>query len=589
MLKEPKKLSSDIEEVETLIETLKDYVERGNMIVSGANNLFTFAANVSNLIHRASEKQHSSLAELFWADCRQRTVPFQTRIERKRQNLCDVQNYISESMCKNSDNVLNLAVNPDRLLQFEPISFAVSSAISIVDGYLTRKALRKGFEHVVDTLDQGFSRVENKLESGFAGLVESLDTGFKQIDSKFSWGFGEILWRMDQQSEVNQQIRDLLLRPLDIQSRELRDRGIRSYNFGWFDEALKDLHEAMDKSRVDYVVAQYIGNIYLYKKQYVKSIEYYGLAARYSEPYQNKAANYVMALMYQGLAYYLSDSGDHVNNCRCAVKCLKEAIKSSPDNLELYYQLAQYAVAGGDRESALDSLNYVVRQDPKYVLKILSEPDFSSIQQDIEQLLINFQQEIKVAFNSLFSSCLDTLYPVIEFFNETPPEESAVQEWRSNYSSSHLLEESSLKKWLSDHRLFDALENWLYLRYRNYITVWKAFPVAYSVGGWYFVNCEHRKQYEAAREKINECLKALTSITEVYSSGDIISMKLALTILADFILPQFIWKEGKVSVTAFFSWYDWGWEWGIARSGIACEVETLYSPLGFFGIGDDLL
>ena len=36
------------------------------------------------------------------------------------------------------------------------------------------------------------------------------------------------------------EIRDVLTRPLDTQSRELRARAIRSYDNGWMDEALAD-------------------------------------------------------------------------------------------------------------------------------------------------------------------------------------------------------------------------------------------------------------------------------------------------------------------------------------------------------------
>ena len=98
-----------------------------------------------------------------------------------------------------------------------------------------------------------------------------------------------------------------------------------------------------------------------------------GLAARYSKP--RHKPSYIMALTYKALAYYLSPSEIEKENFKEAAKCIKEAIKftskDSPENIELYYQLAQYSALSEDKETTLDSINRIIRIDPGYVNNIL--------------------------------------------------------------------------------------------------------------------------------------------------------------------------------------------------------------------------
>ncbi len=124
-------------------------------------------------------------------------------------------------------------------------AFVANAVVTIFDGMLTRETLRKGFANVEKTLNQGF----------------------EHIDATFRWGFGELMWRLDDQRHVNEEIKSILEKPMETLVKEWRKKAIEWYNFGWYDEALKGLQEALDKAIVDHICAQYIGNICLFHNE----------------------------------------------------------------------------------------------------------------------------------------------------------------------------------------------------------------------------------------------------------------------------------------------------------------------------------
>ena len=346
-------------------QTLNSLVQKGNEIVSGVNNLFSFAHNIESLLaelHKQTNmdtKQRQSA--LFWSNQTTRPLPFNLRTEQKRVDLHNAQQQVSTLITDNPGMaVSDVASSASALSAVNPAALVVTSAVTLIDGYLTRRALRQGFKEVNKTLREGFDNVMGALDQGFNQVTETLQSGFKQLDARFAWGFNEIMWRIDQQSETSEKILNALVYVKDTRAHELRERGIRSYNYGWYPEALVDLTDALEKARVDYVAAHYIGNIYLFHmRDYEKAVRYYGLAARYSKPYHNTTPHYLAALMHQALAYYLSTSGDTRENCKQAAICIKEALKVAPDNLELHYQYAQYSAVSEDKEPAVESFEKI--------------------------------------------------------------------------------------------------------------------------------------------------------------------------------------------------------------------------------------
>ncbi|MGH3273738.1 MAG: hypothetical protein ACRDNZ_05350, partial [Streptosporangiaceae bacterium] len=195
----------------------------------------------------------------------------------------------------------------------------------------------------------------------------------------------ELLWRADQQREMVAQIRDALVKPLENQSQELRERAIYSYNHNWIDEALPDFLDAMEKSRIDYVVAHYLGNIYLRKSEFGTAADWFGKSARWSRPKEPRHA--ATALMHQALAYLLRTTSDDADNCRQAIACLDEALVIDPTSLEVAFQRAQCLARVGESRQALSALEEVIDRDGRYLLRVLIESDFQDMGEQIADLV----------------------------------------------------------------------------------------------------------------------------------------------------------------------------------------------------------
>lgn len=157
----------------------------------------------------------------------------------------------------------------------------------------------------------------------------------------------------------------------------------------------------MEKAKVDYIVAHYIGNIYMfYKKDIDKAIFYYEQAAKFSEPYSTR--HRVIAPTYQALAYYLADTDHKEKDWEMAAGCVEQAKNLSLDNLELDYLFAQYSALSGQTTQACETIARLIRADPKYIVKIISEPDFTLINDQMSEIFCEYEHELSTSFMTLF-------------------------------------------------------------------------------------------------------------------------------------------------------------------------------------------
>jgi tetratricopeptide (TPR) repeat protein len=247
------------------------------------------------------------------------------------------------------------------------------------------RTISSGLEDLGEKLGGEISDLNRTISSGLEDLGQTLARGFQNLTVEFSWGLSGLLWLAEQQNETMAEIRDVLTRPLDVQSKELRARAIVSYERGWIDEAQADFLDAMEKSRVDYIVAHYLGNIYLLKEQYDSAANWFGKSARYSRPEEPRHA--AVALMHQALAYSLRSSGEEIEDWRLATACLDQAMELDPTNVEMCFQRAHCLARTGASKSAIDALEIVIDHDGRYLAKVLMEPDFKPLDEEIANLV----------------------------------------------------------------------------------------------------------------------------------------------------------------------------------------------------------
>jgi tetratricopeptide (TPR) repeat protein len=281
------------------------------------------------------------------------------------------------------------------------------------------KTTSRGLEDLGERLGGEISALNKTIGSGLENLGQTLARGFQNLTVEFSWGLSGLLWLADQQNETMTEIRDLLTRPLDVQSKELRARAILSYERGWIDEAQADFLDAMEKSRVDYIVAHYLGNIYLLKEQYDSAANWFGKSARYSRPEEPRHA--AVALMHQALAYSLRSSGGEIEDWRLATACLDQAMELDPANVEICFQRAHCLARIGASKAAIDALEIAIDHDGRYLAKVLMEPDFKPLNEEIASLVYWLTRSYARTIETEFRHLAPFLKEIIEGITTDSP------------------------------------------------------------------------------------------------------------------------------------------------------------------------
>jgi len=422
------------------LDEIEANIDRGRAVLKAASStmgaLDQSAAVVQSVI--SARRDISSAVELWRVDGRQNSLPVDS-LDRRREEL-RVWSQLAEQARSIATGGTGWAGAVQAVASSNPLGLAVTSAVTMFDDYLERRTHQLGYEKLGRSLDRGLVGIRDTLGAGLGGLDETMDSGlgrldetmdsglgrldetmgkglkrldktlgrgfadlslalgsglrelsrtmeagFQQMSAEFSWGLSELLWRADQQNETVAEIRDVLTRPLDTASKELRIRAIRSYDNGWMDEALADFLDAMGKSRVDYVIAHYLGNIYLRREDYDAAADWFMKSARWSRPDEPRHA--AVALMHQALACALRRTGEDSDNCREAIACLDEALNLDPTNIEALFQRAQFLARIGDSDQAVIALEDVVDHDGRYLVRILIERDFQDMGDQIADLI----------------------------------------------------------------------------------------------------------------------------------------------------------------------------------------------------------
>ena len=397
------------------IDDIEANIDRGRAVLKATTStmkaLDRSAAVVQDAI--SARRDISSAVELWRVDGKQNALAIDS-IQRRQEEIRAWNPLANSTSSPGAD----WAKAIDTVASSNPMGLAVTTAVTLVDDYLERRVHKQGYEQLSRSLDGGLRSIDQTLGSGLGrldrtlgkglkrldrtlgrGLAElssvlgrgmtelnrTMEAGFQQLSADFSWGISELLWRADQQNATLVEIRDVLTRPLDVQSRELRNRGIRLYNHNLLPEARAELLDAMAKNRVDYVVAHYLGNIALREQDYVAAAEWFYKSARWSRPEEPHYT--AVALMHQALAIVLGGTDEDTDNCHKAIACLDDALSLDPTNIEAAFQRAQYLARVGDSAEAITALEEVIDHDGLYLVRVLMERDFQGMADNIADLV----------------------------------------------------------------------------------------------------------------------------------------------------------------------------------------------------------
>jgi len=206
-------------------------------------------------------------------------------------------------------------------------------------------------------------------------------------------------------------INEILSNPLLTKSRELYRMAQPNYNKGFFEEALKDLQEAVKYHKTDYFSWLLIGMTYLFGKNedcnvidLDASIDALKKAARYIRPdaKDHDEARKMAAEIYfhLGLAQQIK-----AMDARHAKRAYKSYLEAASDSFmqswnysrempEARYNRARCNVLLGDVNEAMHDLGTAIVKNPSYCLKAATESDFSSVKEEIQKLLSDIKTKV---------------------------------------------------------------------------------------------------------------------------------------------------------------------------------------------------
>ena len=266
---------------------------------------------------------------------------------------------------------------------------------------LLANSFNEGFNELNNTLDLGFGGVQNAI----GNMSASMSAGFDRLQKTVNtWGT-EICEKLDA-------IHDIVNNPLLTASRELFRRAQANAQKQFYEEALEDITQAVEKNKTDYLSWALMGKIYLFGMSEFsnvvdvqKALESFINACKYitpdideSEEAKKMAAEFYFYVGYAN--YILSNESRLANNTDDVTKYLEVSVKANAKSyalssamLESAYNQARALTLLNQNEKAISVLEEVIRADGLYSIKALGDSDLKSIEDNIVSLIKNLRDE----------------------------------------------------------------------------------------------------------------------------------------------------------------------------------------------------
>lgn len=245
----------------------------------------------------------------------------------------------------------------------------------------------------------------DNLSYGIAEVSE----GIQGLKAAFEFGISEVVWQIEQNREVLQNILNVLMAPLDTQAKELRRRAEDAYANGWFDEALEDFLESEKKNKYDFTVHISLGMLYLFQKiDRTSAYESFEKACKYSRP----KSKYHASLSLLHLALIKQD----MNQIEESEKLTTEAIQLTPDFAEALYQNAQYNSRLQNVKKCIQNLERAIKIDKLYCIKADKDEMFDAVRSHVNILfdkLRNVESSKATPYFDKIKQKHDKLMPIL--------------------------------------------------------------------------------------------------------------------------------------------------------------------------------
>ena len=303
-------------------------------------------------------------------------------------------------------------------------------------------------------------------------LADSFVNGFNSINNTLTFSFGYLGNKIDVLSDKIcsklDKIHDILNNPRLTASRELYRNALKDFQNRYYEEALENCTEAIEKNKTDYISWFLLGMIYFCGKSKFSNVldikkaeEAFFNAAKYVDAVIGKTeeANIFASEIYYYLGHTrLIISNDYLieNKIEESNKKLLEAEEASRTSYQLLKEnlLARYEHAkhlhflGNDKES-LWILEELIRAEKNFAIKSINDKNFESLWSSIEKLIEKLKLEV---CNQIKNKIKETIYLYENKLKAN--DEIANYELQRNYRTSNI-------------EVFQKKQNELKLRYAD--------------------------------------------------------------------------------------------------------------------------
>ena len=246
---------------------------------------------------------------------------------------------------------------------------------------------RHGFAEVQARVDEGFDRIETRLD----------DVGLKldELGATFQWGFSEILAQMDRMNGTLVELLAVARTPITTAASELFGIARDAFRRRLYPEALAAVDGAIAKYAIEWRFHHFRGVLCLGFARCDRALvdlaaaeSSFLAAARYARTDSPIDAGFSMLLA--GRAAYCRGA------FREAEKHTEEATKLLPKAGEAYFQRAKIQMASEIYCFPLGVayLRRAVSIDPVYLLRAAADPDFTRHGEKFEAALVDWKKEV---------------------------------------------------------------------------------------------------------------------------------------------------------------------------------------------------
>ncbi|MBQ0052493.1 MAG: hypothetical protein KBT11_10605 [Treponema sp.] len=279
------------------------------------------------------------------------------------------------------------------------------------------KTFQHGFDSVNNTLDFGFERMSsglNNIAEEMNGLVDSISAMSDAICNKLD------------------ELHGIMNNPRLTAARELFRRAASNYEKGYYQEALEDCLQAVEKEKTDFISWYLLGQIYLYGAgkfsnviDLQKAEEALENAAKYidadigiSSEADNLASQIYYHLGYTKLLIsndLLVENKTDESNAKLeeAERKTREAYQISNKNFDAMYDNAKELHYLGKDNESLMLLEKIFVENKEYALKASCDKDFESLWESIENSVSKIKGNLVAEVNATANKITEKIAAMI--------------------------------------------------------------------------------------------------------------------------------------------------------------------------------